>query len=97
MEREHKGPHLTHTRRVIMTQIIRNDLVLDSAPRSIEPGQKYVYQVVDGDDLFTHGIYQGLEDAKAAAVVLLEREPNYTSAQVNVILSSSVGDHNVRI
>lgn len=74
-----------------MTQIARNEVVLDRTPRRIESGHKRVYQVVDRNDLFTHGIYENLEDAKAAARVVLEVEPNYTSAQVNVIPLNTAG------
>lgn len=45
-----------------------------------------MYQVVDGTDLFTHGIFDDVEKAKAAALRLRKQRPRtFRSVQVNRI------------
>jgi hypothetical protein len=59
-----------------------------------ETTQNYrdVYQIVDGSDLFTHGIFDNLDYAKNAARSLYERDQKYFNiVQINRIPLNVIG------
>jgi len=52
----------------------------------------WLYQIVDGDDLFTHDIFDDFERAKTAALELQERR-RFSGMQINRIPMNKVGHY----
>jgi hypothetical protein len=70
-----------------MTTIERNGKVIDQTPRK---ANAFLYQIVDGEDLFMHGIYDDLDKAKDAALKL-QSDRKLGCVQINRIPLNRIG------
>jgi hypothetical protein len=55
-----------------------------------------VYQIIDVEDMFTHGIYTDLEGAKTAARKL-KKDRGFEDVQINVIPLNRIGRYSEEI
>jgi len=53
--------------------------------------QRHVYQIIDGEDLFTHGLYEDLESAKSEARRLAQNDHYFAKVQINRIPLNVIG------
>lgn len=66
--------------------------LLDRAPRIQSASTRNVYQIVDGCDLFTHGLYEDLDAAKEALTEMYKNDRKYfKDAQINRIPLNTPG------